>query len=263
MEGAIRMEELTSLKNQRVKDWKKLQHKKYRNATGTYLLEGWHLVNEARQSGVNINELLVTDDVLDEHPETANYCSNIFVVTKQIMRAVTDSVTPQGIAAVVDLPDSHRLPEGPLSGGWLLLDRIQDPGNVGTMIRTADAAGFTGVVLSDRCAELYGPKVVRSMQGSQFHLQLFEGDLVKWINDFQKVGAPVYGTELNPQAVDYRQVKPTATFALIMGNEGHGMSKELLNLTDQNLYIPMPGNAESLNVAISAGILMFSLNRKL
>lgn len=263
MEGAIRMEELTSLKNQHVKDWRKLQHKKYRNATGTYLLEGWHLVNEARQAGIKINELLVTSDVLDQHPETENYCQDVFVVTNQIMKAVTDSVTPQGIAAVVDLPDSHRLPNGPLAGGWLLLDRIQDPGNVGTMIRTADAAGFSGVVLSDGCAELYGPKVVRSMQGSQFHLQLFEGDLVKWIQDFQKINAPVYGTELNPQAVDYRQVEPSSTFALVMGNEGHGMSKDLLKMTDQNLYIPMPGDAESLNVAISAGILMFALNHKL
>lgn len=257
------MEELTSLKNQRVKDWKKLQHKKYRNQTGTYLLEGWHLVDEARKFGIKLNELLVTDDVLDQHPEVADYSDNVFLVTRQIMKAVTDSVTPQGISAVVDLPDSHRLPATPLAGGWLLLDRVQDPGNVGTMIRTADAAGFTGVVLSDRCAELYGPKVVRAMQGSQFHLQLFEGDLVKWINDFKQAGAPVYGTELNPAAVDYRSVKPAKTFALIMGNEGHGMSKELLDLTDQNLYIPMPGNAESLNVAISAGILMFALNHDL
>lgn len=257
------MEELTSLKNQRVKDWKKLQHKKYRQSSQTYLLEGWHLVNEATHAGVDIKELLVTKDAIDAHPEVTNLCQDVYLVTRQIMKAVLDEVTPQGIAAVVDLPDSHRLPAGPLNGGWLLLDRVQDPGNVGTMIRTADAAGFSGVVLSDRCAELYSPKVVRAMQGSQFHLQLFEGDLLKWIQDFKDAGAPVYGTELNPTAVDYRQAKTSPTFALIMGNEGHGMSKELLQLTDQNLYIPMPGNAESLNVAISAGILMFALNADL
>lgn len=257
------MEELTSLKNQRVKDWKKLQHKKERNATGTYLLEGWHLVNEARQAGVTLEELLVTDDTVTAHPEVEQYSANVYLVTNQIMKAVLDSVTPQGIAAVVALPDSHRLPKGPLSGGWLLLDRVQDPGNVGTMIRTADAAGFTGVVLSERCAELYSPKVVRAMQGSQFHLHLFEGDLAKWIDDFHQANVPVYGTELNSQAADYRTVTASDNFALVMGNEGHGMSKDLLALTDKNLYIPMPGNAESLNVAISAGILMFALNHNL
>ena len=99
------------------------------------------------------------------------------------------------------------------------------------------------------------------MQGSQFHLQLFEGDLEKWIADFKANGAPVYGTQLNPQAKNFRDVHPGKTFALIMGNEGQGMSSALLNATSDNLYIPMRGEAESLNVAISAGILMFQLNQ--
>ncbi|MDO4903570.1 MAG: RNA methyltransferase [Limosilactobacillus sp.] len=256
------MEELTSVHNQRVKNWKKLQTKKFRKESGQYLLDGWHLVNEAVRSGHHINELIGTSEQLAAHPELIELADQAFAVTPEIMRHITDTVTPQGIAAVVDLPDSHRVPED-ISGAWLFLDRVQDPGNVGTMVRTADAAGFAGVVVSNRSADIFGPKVVRSMQGSQFHLQLLEGDLRKWIANFKEIGAPVYGTQLNPAAKNFRDVRPGATFALIMGNEGQGMSDELLSQTTDNLYIPMRGDAESLNVAISAGILMFQLNQEL
>lgn len=255
------MEELTSVHNQHVKDWKKLATKKFRRQSGLYLLDGWHLVNEAVKAGIAIVQLIGTADQLKQHQELFSHAENIYSVTEEIMKHITETVTPQGIAAVVALPDAHRLPQQPLNGAWLLLDRVQDPGNVGTMVRTADAAGFAGVVVGNRSADLYGPKVVRSMQGSQFHLQLFEGDLRKWIDDFKQVGAPVYGTQLNPQAQNFRDVHPGKTFALIMGNEGQGMSDQLLKETTTNLYIPMRGEAESLNVAVSAGILMFQLNQ--
>lgn len=256
------MEELTSVHNQHVKNWKKLQTKKFRRQTGEYLLDGWHLVSEAVKAGNHINQLIGTNDQLAAHQELVNLADEAFTVTPEIMRHITDTVTPQGIAAVVDLPDAHRVPSA-ISGAWLFLDRVQDPGNVGTMVRTADAAGFTGVVVGNRSADIFGPKVVRSMQGSQFHLQLLEGDLRKWIADFKQVDAPVYGTQLNPAAKNFRDVKPGPTFALIMGNEGQGMSDELLAQTTTDLYIPMRGDAESLNVAVSAGILMFQLNQGL
>ncbi|XIF20324.1 MAG: RNA methyltransferase [Acetilactobacillus jinshanensis] len=144
-------------------------------------------------------------------------------------------------------------------GDWLLLDQVQDPGNIGTMVRTADAAGFSGVIFGKGTASPYNPKVVRAMQGSQFHLTLARGDLNDWIRDLIKNDVPVYGTVLDPQAVDYRKVNSADNFGLVMGNEGNGMQKKLLNLTTKNLYIPIRGRAESLNVAVAAGILMFEL----
>lgn len=254
------MEELTSIHNQRVKNWKKLQTRKYRRQTGQYMLDGWHLVQEAIQSGLTIHELIGTSDALAEHSDIVSRVDAVYQVTPEIMRHITETITPQGIAAIVDMPDLKRMPKLPLHGAWLLLDRVQDPGNVGTMVRTADAAGFAGVVAGDGTADLCSPKVVRSMQGSQFHLQLFEGDLSKWIDDFKHQQAPVYGTQLNPAAKNFRSVHPGNDFALIMGNEGQGMSDRLLSQTTDNLYIPMRGQAESLNVAVSAGILMFQLN---
>lgn len=258
------MEKLTSIHNQHVKNWKKLQTKKYRRQTGTYLLDGWHLVSEAAQSGNQILQLIGTDEQLTAHPDLQSLTDEVYEVTEEVMQHITDTVTPQGIAAVVSLPDAHVVPnKESLHGGWLFLDRVQDPGNVGTMIRTADAAGFTGVVAGHRSADIFSPKVVRSMQGSQFHLKLYEGDLTKWITDFKEIAAPVYGTQLNPQAKSFRDVEPGGTFALVMGNEGQGMSERLLSQTTTNLYIPMSGQAESLNVAVSAGILMFQLNKNL
>lgn len=258
------MEKLTSIHNQHVKNWKKLQTKKYRRQTGTYLLDGWHLVNEAVQSGVQILQLIGTSEQLAAHPDLNSLTDEVYEVTEEVMQHITDTVTPQGIAAVVPLPDAHKVPDmESLHGGWLFLDRVQDPGNVGTMVRTADAAGFAGVVVSHRSADIFSPKVIRSMQGSQFHLKLYEGDLAKWIEDFNTVNAPIYGTQLNPQAKSFRDAEPGKTFALIMGNEGQGMSDQLLSQTTANLYIPMRGQAESLNVAVSAGILMFQLNKNL
>lgn len=256
------MEELTSVHNQHVKNWKKMQTKKFRRQSGQYLLDGWHLVTEAAQSGRHLNQLIGTADQLADCSDLVSQADEVYAVTPEIMRHITDTVSPQGIAAVINLPDAHRVPDK-INGAWLFLDRVQDPGNVGTMVRTADAAGFTGVVVSNRSADIFGPKVVRSMQGSQFHLQVLEGDLRKWMDDFKAAGAPVYGTQLNPAAKNFREVDPGQTFALIMGNEGQGMSQDLLAETTANLYIPMKGNAESLNVAVSAGILMFQLNQAL
>lgn len=254
------MEELTSIHNQHVKNWKKLQTRKYRRKVGQYMLDGWHLVQEALKSDLAIRQLIGTEAALAEHKDIVSRVDEVYQVTPEIMQHITETVTPQGIVAIIDMPNLRRVPELPLHGAWLLLDRVQDPGNVGTMVRTADAAGFTGVVAGEKTADLYSPKVVRSMQGSQFHLRLFEGDLEKWITDFKQQAAPVYGTQLNPQAKNFRDVHPGDTFALIMGNEGQGMSDRLLAQTTDNLYIPMRGQAESLNVAVSAGILMFQLN---
>ncbi|WP_367342207.1 TrmH family RNA methyltransferase [Limosilactobacillus sp.] len=254
-------EQLKSVHNQHVKNWKKLATKKFRRQTNRYLLDGWHLVNEALHNGAQVEQLIGTAAELDKHSDIVSLVDEVYEVTPEIIKHITETVSPQGICAVAELPATYGIPSE-INGAWLMLDSVQDPGNVGTMVRTADAAGFAGVVVNEKTADIFSPKVVRSMQGSQFHLRLFNGDLKKWIGDFNKIKAPVYGTELNPQARNFREVQTPETFALIMGNEGNGMDKDLLELTDQNLYIPMRGRAESLNVAVSAGILMFELNKE-
>ncbi|KRL95632.1 rRNA methylase [Limosilactobacillus equigenerosi DSM 18793 = JCM 14505] len=252
------VERITSSQNQRVKDWKKLSTKKGRQKQGQYLLDGWHLVQEVVKAGQPIETLIGTSDELQRHADIVAQVADVVEVTPEIMHQVMGTVTPQGIAAIVDLPVT-AVTTVPTQGKWLLLDRVQDPGNLGTMVRTADAAGFAGVIAGTGTTDYFSPKVVRSMQGSQFHLQLLTGDLATIIPALQANQIPVYGSELNPEAISYQAIPKTDSLAIVMGNEGQGMAADLLQLTTKNVYIPMPGQAESLNVAVSAGILMFSV----
>lgn len=251
------MEKITSKQNSKVKEWAKLKTKKGRHQTGTYLLEGWHLVHEAIMNNEPIKSILVTESELDTVEISGNF--QTILITEEIANHIASTVTPQGVFAIVEMDGSKTALPIKLEGAWLLLDQVQDPGNIGTMVRTADAAGFTGVIFGTGSSSRFNPKIVRSMQGSQFHIQLLEMGLADAMTSFLQAGYPVYGTELNPDAKSFKQIKPDKDFALIMGNEGNGMSKNLLTKTTANLYIPIKGKAESLNVAIAAGILMFQL----
>lgn len=257
------METIKSAKNSRVKAWQKLQTKKGRQASETYLLDGWHLVQEAIQHDGKLHAVMGTAEQLAEHQEELPLGVPIFEITDDIAKKLSDLVTPQGIFAEVSLPSATREPQFIHDGAWLFLDAIQDPGNVGTMVRTADAAGFTGVVFGHGSVDPYSPKALRAMQGSQFHLTTTTGNLADWTASFtQNNGMNVYGTQLDPEAADVFTVPAQTQFALIMGNEGQGMQPELAKMTTQNLYIPISGQAESLNVAVAAGIAMFALKAR-
>lgn len=252
------MKEITSTKNSLIKELKKLHKKKHRIETNSYLIEGEHLVEEAFTYQAEIISLLVTKDSYQDYHYLTEQVSDdsLYVVTDDVLKVVSSLPTPQGIIAVIrktEVVKNQQL------GRMLLLDRVQDPGNVGTMIRTADAAGFTHVILGEGCADIYQSKVLRAMQGSQYHLTLEEANLTDFILKLKEENYQVYGTELNEEAIDYREIDSTDKLAIIMGNEGQGVAQELLELTDKNLYIPIKGKAESLNVAIAAGIIMFSL----
>ncbi|WP_159721326.1 TrmH family RNA methyltransferase [Enterococcus sp. CSURQ0835] len=253
------MKEISSVKNQVIKEAKKLQQKKYRLKAGAYLLEGFHLIEEAVKAGSKLQALFVSARGVSEWQEwLETFGEEYYLVTDEVLKTLATEKTPQGMIAVCELPTEAAFKA---SGSWLLLDTIQDPGNLGTMIRTADAAGLTGVILGSGTVDLYNPKTLRSMQGSQFHLPIISRELAEVIEEFKASDVPVYGSALDQAAVIFSEVAPQTDFALIMGNEGNGMQPELLKVTDQNLYIPIKGAAESLNVAVAAGILLFQLNR--
>jgi RNA methyltransferase, TrmH family len=237
------VKEIQSAKNPRIKELKKLHKKKYREEKAEYLLEGFHLIEEAASSDAEIKELFVTQRGMKEWGDwlAVNKEISTFLVSDEVLAVMT--LTSE------DAPD--------FSGGWLLLDNVQDPGNVGTMIRTADAFGMAGVLLGKGTADIYSTKVLRSMQGSNYHLPVLQKDLAEVIPVMKGKGFTVYGTELNEEAHALDKVEKTEDFAIIMGNEGQGVSQEILSLTDQNVYIPMKGNAESLNVGVAAGIVLY------
>lgn len=244
------MDIIRSKANNLVKQIKKLQQKKYR--TSSYLIEGWHLLEEAGAAGATFEHILV----LEEYAERVAGLPNVSLVTPDIMRDLADSKSPQGILAQLVLP-RQDLPTS-LTGKFLVLEDVQDPGNVGTMIRTADAAGFDGIFLTDKSADIYNIKVLRSMQGSHFHLPIYRLPVEELVRYLQAQGLPILATTLSSQSVDYKDFQPGPSFAMVMGNEGQGISAYMEEVADQLVHISMPGQAESLNVAIAAGILMFS-----
>lgn len=257
------MKEILSTKNTAIKEFKKLHKKKYRDEQQQYIIEGFHLIEEAFNAQVQIEWILYNQRGkiewaawLDTQPE-----EQLIFVSDDVLVSLSELPTPQGILAIVQMPNNEKNID--FSGRWLLLDNVQDPGNVGTMIRTADAAGLSGIILGEGCADIYNTKVLRAMQGSNYHLPIIRQKLTNVVPKFKQARIPVYGTELNPDAVAYSEVTNVKEYALILGNEGQGVAEELLKLTDQNIYIPINGGAESLNVAIAAGIIMFhfELNR--
>lgn len=248
------MQRIDSRQNPRVKAWKKLKTKKGRDKQGAFLIEGEHLVEEALQSPVKVTTIIV-DEARDDVPFAAHDVP-IVQVSKSVFREISDTDTPQGIIAVCEKP--KPTPFSFSEGKFLLLDEVQDPGNVGTMIRTADCAGFDAVILGKGCADLYNPKTVRATQGSLFHLPIYQQDLTETIRSLKAHQIPVFGTALR-QAADYRKIEKRASFALLVGNEGAGVKPQYLELCDEKICIPIYGKAESLNVAVAAGILMYSL----
>lgn len=247
----ISMQEITSKTNSTVKTVKKLLVKKHRKSS--YLIEGWHLFEEAQKAGSHFEKIFVLKEFVDRVADL----SSVFVVTPEIIKELSDSPTPQGIVAEVRLT-KEDLPET-LSGKYLFLEDVQDPGNVGTMIRTADAAGFEGIFLSDKSADIYNLKTLRSMQGSHFHLPVWRLPVSEVLSYVKVNGLSIVATTLVKDSVDYKDLPDLSDFVLVMGNEGQGISEEMVQAADRLVHITMPGQAESLNVAVAAGILMFRL----
>ena len=244
------MDIIRSKSNQLIKQTKKLQQKKYRK--DAYLIEGWHLLEEAQKAGAQIEQIFVTEEGLHR----LNQPELVKLVSPEVLAELSDSVTPQGVVAQLSLPQQE--PPGQLSGKFLVLEDVQDPGNVGTMIRTADAAGYDGVFISEKSADIYSMKVLRSMQGSHFHLPIYRVDMGRLLEHFKSKQIPVFATTLSKNSVDYKEIIAPSSFALVMGNEGQGISDFMADQADQLIHISMPGQAESLNVAVAAGILLFS-----
>ncbi|KXT75924.1 TrmH family RNA methyltransferase [Streptococcus sp. DD12] len=238
---------ITSKDNNRIKKARKLLKKKYR--TNSYLVEGWHLLDEALAQGVEVRQIFVEE----AYQERVAHLPHVLVVTREVLASLSEVPSPQGVIAELAFSPVETCDLS--KGRWLLLEEVQDPGNVGTMIRTGDAAGITGVLLTSGCADIYNQKTLRAMQGSHFHLPIYRMPLSDILDG---LALPLLASTLSQTSVDYRNVSPGTDFILAMGNEGQGISTSLAKASSQLVHIPMPGQAESLNVAIACGILLFS-----
>lgn len=252
------MEQITSINNQLIKSLAKLKQKKYREQTGTYMIEGFHLIEEALKAKLSYVYLLGTEDALERAEEELNVelsAKNVFLINTAITRNLTSTKNSQSIFMVLKMTQPKNYSFN--FGKWVLLDNLSDPGNVGTIIRTADAAGFDGVILSPESVDLYNPKTQRAMQGSQFHLNLIVKPLSEVINELKLNSIPVYASLLDKNAKQLPEFEHVAQLGLVIGNEAHGVSEEVANICDEKLYIPIKGQAESLNAAVAAGIMIY------
>lgn len=239
--------EIRSLTNAKVKQWASYKEKKYRDRDRRFLIEGEHLVQEAMQAGV-----LETVLVAIGQPHTFTACT-IYEVSEQILKKLSSSVSGTWIMGVCRMQE----PMESFGNKLIVLDDVQDPGNVGTIIRTAYAFGYDAVLLSKHCADVYNEKVVRSTQGALFHIPVVRGDVVEMLISLKQQGICIWATALH-DAMPLPMCEKKERFALVFGNEGNGVSQEVLALADASLYIEMK-QFESLNVATAAGICMYEL----
>ncbi len=242
---------LTSKNNPKIKSAKKLLSRRGREKAGQYLIEGPHLLEAALEAGADLAEVFLTL----EH-EADFKLANQTLISPEIAAELSDTQRDQGVFAVVN--QDQKASFQPVSPAVLLLDGIQDPGNLGTLIRSADAFNYQDIYLGKGTVDPYSPKVVRSMQGSQFHVRLHQVVLEEAMASLRAAGYCLAATELNDQAqaLETYNLKKHQKWGIILGNEGNGVRPEIIAASDISLYITMLGQAESLNVAIAGSIAM-------
>lgn len=258
------MREITSKNNQIFKDFQKLETKKYRDRFGLYLIEGENLIEEAYKNGAEFKEILIRmgDESRFMRPWMDN--ENVFVVEPKLFGELAQTETSQGIIASVKKPilSLDKFIESESSGNFVVLDRLQDPGNIGTIIRTADAAGYELVIAMKGTADVFSPKVVRSATGSLFRVPIAFVDNNDQLLDFcHKAGKKLTATCLDDSKFYYEE-ELKENIALIVGNEGNGIDPGLIEKSDVKIKIPMQGSIESLNAAVAAAIIMYESVRK-
>lgn len=240
---------ITSINNEYIKEISKLNEKKYRDKSNKYLIEGLHLVTEALKYDI-IDTIIIREDF--------NYETNIkhIIVSSEVMKKLSDNPSIPKIMAVVNKKEST------IKGNKiLLLDRLQDPGNLGTIIRSAVAFNFDTIILSNDTVDLYNSKVLRSTQGMLFNINILRQDLANVINELKNNNYTIYGTKVD-NGYDVKEINNINKFALIIGNEGTGISDNILKQCDKYLYIKMNNNCESLNAGVAASILMYEMGNK-
>ena len=262
------MKYISSAQNPVIKEVKALKQKKYREETGMFFIEGIRFVEEALKEDISIDKVLVSESLSDVNggkeileKVNARGCE-VFLLPHKLFMEVSDTTNPQGILAVLqeqkykieDIHDNRNF--------FIILEGIQDPGNMGTIIRTADAVGATGVVLSKGCVDIYNPKVLRSTMGSVFHVPIcFSENIFETLKDMKSRGIKVCASHLEGNC-DYFDMDISDNIAVVIGNEANGISRQMKDYADILVKIPMVGKAESLNASVAAGILMYEVLRK-
>ncbi len=252
------MDIINTTKNKKYKFIKSLQQKKTRMSEGLFVVEGKKSVTDAIDSSYEIKTIAMSESFYNENSDSFKTDAEIIVIGDMIFDGLCDTKTPQGVIAVLKMRDSDFVYDK--SQLYVYCDNVSDPGNLGTIIRTADAAGFRGVLLSNDCTDPYSPKCVRSSMGSFFNIDVIENFSHKKLISLKNETALLCGA-LESDSINYTEVDFTEPCIIIVGNEANGVSQELLGVS-KHIIIPIIGGAESLNVSIAAAIMMYEAVRQ-
>lgn len=236
----------SSIQNEKIKSIKKLREKKYRDIEGLFIVEGKNLVMEAYK-----NNLLKTLIVLDN--SSFNLSIETIRVSENVMKYLSELNTPNEIMGIC-----YKKKEENISGNILILDNIQDPGNLGTIIRSAVAFSISTIIVSPDTVSIYNSKVLRSTQGLLFDVNIIVRDISSAIDDLKQNGYKIYGTKVD-NGKNLKDIDSTNKYAVIMGNEGSGVNKDILDKCDEYIYIPMNEKCESLNVGVATSIILYEM----
>lgn len=251
---------LSSLQNPKIKQLRALHARKERQKQGLFLLETTKLLEEARLWRWPLVEIFATPTWVERHGSDWN--APVSLVSEALFEQLTTTETSEGVVAISPIPASPALPELTRDSLIVALDALQDPGNLGTIIRTADAAGATAILAGKGTVDPYSPKVVRSTMGSLFHVPVIPvADLYPTLDAMAQAGAAVVATSLGAERSLY-DLDLTGPVVWLIGNESQGLSEEALTHTTAQIRIPMPGHAESLNAAIAAAVCLFETVRQ-
>ena len=253
---------IESKDNNLFKETKKLKEKRNRTKEGKYLIEGFRLIQEAFKAKMQIDCLMICEGSEDKVNEYLNEYvdeNNIYIIKKNLFNMLTSTETPQGAVAVVKNKELSKDLKGEF---FLLCDKVQDPGNLGTIIRTAHAAGVDGIILTKGTVDIYNDKSIRSTMGSLFYVPIIQEDEeLSFTKKLKSEGFSLVATSLQ-ESKDFFESDLKGKIILSVGNEGNGISEEVFELADKKVKIPMPGGAESLNVAIATSIILFEKVRQ-
>lgn len=254
------MLEIESKNNNLFKEIKKLKEKKHRIKSNKYLIEGLRFVEEAIKSKVSIDSIIFTESFNEKNPDLflkINENIKLIQMNEALLKQLCSTENPQGIVGVINM-QNKELKSGELV---VLVDKVQDPGNMGTIIRTAHAAGAAGIVMTKGTVDIYNDKTLRSTMGSIFYIPIVEDDSLDFVKSLKKVGYKLVVSSLQGKN-NFFEENLQGKVMIAVGNEGNGVSDEVYDIADIKVKIPMPGEAESLNVAVATSIMIYEKIRQ-
>lgn len=254
------MLEIESKNNNLFKEIKKLKEKKHRIKSNKYLIEGLRFVEEAIKSKVSIDSIIFTESFKEKNPDLflkINENIKLIQMNEALLKQLCSTENPQGIVGVINM-QNKELKSGELV---VLVDKVQDPGNMGTIIRTAHAAGAAGIVMTKGTVDIYNDKTLRSTMGSIFYIPIVEDDSLDFVKSLKKEGYKLVVSSLQGKN-NFFEENLQEKVMIAVGNEGNGVSDEVYDIADIKVKIPMPGEAESLNVAVATSIMIYEKIRQ-